>query len=100
MSVRKSDYKPFSFKCPKVGQVGIQAKLDIGAQSLVPQGMPGCWFHKGRSDSSDIFFVCGKQVLYLDSWCHIRATGWCFPGGSKMSCATMVYVSPSAEGFF
>ena len=102
LSVRKEDYKSFKVSCPKVSGVAITAKLDSCAQSCL-------WslraFFQAGFKKEDLIPVSLSMSAANKS--HIRIVGALIvrlsgisKQGENISCSTMVYVSPSADGFY
>ena len=100
LSVRREDYKSFSFQCPKVDSIQIQ--LDSCAQS-------GVWSLRDCSNAGfsreDLLPV--SLSLSAANKSHIEIVGAlfvCLEGlsadGKPISCSTLVYVSPNADWFF
>ena len=103
LSVRKKDYNSFSFKCPQVNKgVSVQVKLDTCAQSCL-------WSFKDclnagftRGDLIPVTFsmsAANKSRIEIIGALFIRLDG-VSKDGKNISSATMVYVSPKADGFF
>ena len=102
LSVRKADYKSFDIKCSGIKKGSINAKLDTCAQSclwslkdclsfgfqtedFIPVKFCISAAHKSRIE------IAGAVIVYLEA---ITSKG------KNISCSSMVYVSPAADGFF
>ena len=91
----------FSVKRPNVGSMTILAKLETCAQSCL-------WSLNECLDAGfSIHDLIPVNFTYLLPTSHTDIVGALFvrlegdlQDGTKVSCATMVYVSPSAHGFF
>ena len=101
ISVNRKDYAEFSRPCPKVSSFNVVAKLDSCAQSCL-------WSKKeylgaGFKEEDLIPVSLGLKAANKSS---IEITGAILVrinvevNNKKHSCATMVYVSPSCEGFY
>ena len=90
LSVRTNDYESFSVKRPNIGSMTILAKLDTCAQSCLWSLNECLDVGFSRHDLIPVNFTCCQQVTHRGF----------LQDGTKVSCATMVYVSPSAHGFF
>ena len=102
MSVWKKDYNDFSRPCPKLPKpVKFISKLDSCAQSCL-WSRKDC-FAAGFTEEDLIpvslnLNAANKSSIKIDGAILVRLT--VKVGGQNRSCATMVYVSPSCEGFF
>ena len=102
ISVRRKDYSDFSRPCPQIpSTTKVVAKLDSCAQSCL-------WSKKeflaaGFKENDLIPVSLGlnaanKSSIKIDGAILVRLD--VKVGGQDHSCATMVYISPSCEGFF
>ena len=102
MSVNASDYQAFRRSCPTVAPTAIIAMADTGAQSCL-WSMTG--FLAARFTPSDLIQVYIDLVAAINSPIKIagaiilRLQGHS-PDSEPFSCATMVYVSEAARGFY
>ena len=102
ISVRRKDYSDFSRPCPQISRpIKTVSKLDSCAQSCL-------WSRKeflaAGFKTEDLIPVslnlsaANKSSIKIDGAILIRIN--VTVDGEDRSCATMVYVSPSCEGFF
>ena len=102
MSVRRKDYAAFSRPCPKVpNKINIVAKLDSCCQSCL-------WSKKeflaaGFKEEDLIPVSLGlnaanKSPIKIDGAILVRLK--VAVNKKEFTCATMVYISPSSDGFF
>jgi len=102
LSVRRKDYSDFSRPCPQIpNYIKVVAKLDSCAQSCL-------WSKKeflaaGFKEEDLIPVSLGlnaanKSSIRIDGAILVRLD--VTVDGQNHSCATMVYISPSCEGFF
>jgi hypothetical protein len=102
ISVRRKDYSDFSRSCPQLpSTINVIAKLDSCAQSCL-------WSRKeflaaGFKEDDLIPVSLGlnaanKSSIKIDGAILVRLD--VKVGGKDRTCATMVYISPSCEGFF
>ena len=102
LSVRTNDYKSFSVKHPNVGSMTILAKLDTCVQSCLWSLNECLDAGFSRHDLIPVnFTLSAANMSRIDivSALLVRLEG-VLQDGTKVSCATMVYVSPSAHDFF
>ena len=101
LSVCKKDYRSFSLNCPNVASCAIDTKLDSCAQSCL-WSLRDCL--KAGFKMDDLIPVklslsaANKSRISIAGALLIRLNGKTSSG--KTICATMVYVSPDADGFF
>jgi len=102
MSVRRKDYTDFSRPCPLVpSYIKVVAKLDTCAQSCLWSKKE---FLKAGFKERDLIPVslglnaANKSSIKIDGAILVRLN--VKVDGQDNSCATMVYISPSCEGFF
>lgn len=102
LSVHGQDYKAFSFPCPQIHPITIGAKLDSCAQTCL-WSLTDCM--KAGFTKDDLMPV-SFELSAANKSC-IKVLGavlarlmWTDSAHVTRSCATMVYVSPDAEGFF
>jgi len=102
ISVRRKDYSDFSRPCPQIpSNLKVMAKLDTCAMSCL-------WSRKeflaaGFKESDLIPVSLGlnaanKSSIKIDGAVLVRLA--VTVAGQTRTCATMVYISPSSEGFF
>ena len=98
LSVRKADYKAFSHKLPSIYPATITAKLDTCAQSCLWSLKECLEFGFRQEDLIPVDFANNSQISIAGALVvHLDGTS---NDGKKMSCSTIVYISPSADGFF
>ena len=103
MTLARKDYKAFSFRRPKnFHPFTFKAKLDSCAQSCL-WSLKDCM--QAGFQKEDLIPVslklnaANKSSIEIVGAVIARLHGT-LPDGKEISCATMIYVSPSAEGFF
>ena len=102
LSVTKSDYKALSLPVPLVSPAGVTAKLDTCAQSCLWSLQECLSFGFKQEDLIPVHIsmsAANKSKIVISGaiLARLQAT---LKDGRTVSCSTMVYVSPSAEGFF
>lgn len=102
LSVRRKDYSDFSRPCPQIpNNVKVMAKMDSCAQSCLWSKKE--FFAAGFKEDDLIPVSLGlsaanKSSIKIDGAILVRLA--VTVNGQNHSCATMVYISPSCEGFF
>ena len=102
MSVNNSDYRAFGRRCPTTAPTTITAMADTGAQSCL-WSMDG-FLAAGFSEEDLVpvhvdLVAANKSPITIDGAIIVRLQGVPL-SDDKKSCATMVYVSKSAHGFY
>ena len=102
ISVVKRDYNELGFKRPDINPTKITAMADTGAQSCL-WSLDGC-FAAGFTESDLIpvsidLEAANKSPISIAGALLLRLTGTS-PTGKNISCATMVYISKQARGFY
>ena len=102
ISVNRGDYKSFGLRSPSVRPSRIRGMMDTGAQSCL-------WslndFLAAGFAMSDLVPVtmdleaANKSPITIEGAVFLRLSG-SSPTNETRSCATMVYVSRQARGFF
>ena len=101
ISVNRKDYSAFSRPCPKVSSFNVVAKLDSCAQSCLWSKKE--YLNAGFKEEDLIQVSLGLKAANKSS---IEIAGAILVrveveiNKEKHSCATMMYVSPSCEGFY
>ena len=102
LSVRRKDYTDFSRCCPQVpSKISVAAKLDSCAQTCLWSKKE---FLSAGFKEEDLIPVslglsaANKSSIKIDGAILVRITA--VVDGKQHSCATMVYISPSCQGFF
>ena len=101
ISVNRKDYSEFSRICPKVSSFNVEAKLDSCAQSCLWSKKE---YLKAGFKEEDLIPVslglkaANKSSIEISGAILVRIDVEI--NKEKHSCATMVYVSPSCEGFY
>ena len=102
MSVNHSDYQAFGRRCPTTAPTTITAMADTGAQSCLwsRDGFLAAGFSKEDLLPVHVDLVAAnKSPITIDGAIIVRLQE--IPlSDDKNSCATMVYVSKSAHGFY
>ena len=102
VSVAARDYKTFGVKCPRVAATVIRAMTDTCAQSCLWSFDECC---SAGFTSSDLIPVsidleaANKSPITIEGALLLRLSGHSSTG-KPYSCATMVYVSKQARGFY
>ena len=102
LSVRRKDYTDFSRSCPQVpSKISVAAKLDSCAQTCLWSKKE---FLSAGFKEEDLIPVslglsaANKSSIKIDGAILVRITA--MVDDKQHSCATMVYISPSCQGFF
>ena len=102
LSTNSNDYKSFGLCCPSVPSTEIIATTDTGAQSCL-WSLQDC--KKAGYDIENIKPV--NLDMSAANRSPIKVTGAIFAhltgkgqSGEPISCATMIYISPSVKGFY
>ena len=102
LSVRRKDYTDFSRSCPQVpSKISVAAKLDSCAQTCLWSKKE---FLSAGFKEEDLIPVslglsaANKSSIKIDGAILVRITA--MVDDKQHSCATMVYISPSWQGFF
>ena len=97
LSTNSSDYKSFGLCCPSVPSTEIISTTDRGAQS--------CLWSKAGFNIENIIPVnldvsaANRSPIKITGakFAHLTGKG---QNGEPISCATMIYISPSVKGFY
>ena len=102
LSVRRKDYTEFSRRCPRgPNKIRVAAKLDSCAQACLWSKKE--FFLAGFREEDLIPLSLGlsaanKSSIIIDGAILVRINS--VVDGKQHSCAAMVYISPSCQGFF
>ena len=102
MSVHPSDYRTFERRCPTITPTTINVMADSGAQSCLwsMDGFLAAGFtHDDLIPVSLDLVAANKSPITVAGAIIIRLKGKSHKG-EELSCATMVYVSKQAHGFY
>lgn len=102
MSVHSSDYRTFGYRCPTITPTSITAMADSGAQSCLwsMDGFLASGFtHDDLIPVAMDLVAANKSPITIAGAIIIRLQGKS-QSGEEISCATMVYVSKQARGFY
>ena len=102
MSVNASDYQAFRRSCPTVAQTAITAMADTGAQSCLwsTTGFLAAGFTPSDLIPVSIDLVAANMSPIKIAGAIILRLQGHLPDRGPFSCATMVYVSEAARGFY
>ena len=101
LSVDRKDYSEFSRSCPKVADINVSAKLDSCAQSCLwskKEFLKAGFTEKDLIPVSLSLKAANKSSIEISGAILVRVEVEIKK--EKHRCATMVYVSPSCEGFY
>eukprot|EP00111_Clytia_hemisphaerica_P020937 TCONS_00061733-protein len=102
LSVLSSDYKQFGKRCPSIAPSKIMALADTGAQSCLwsMDEFESLGFTKDDLIPVSInLMAANKSPIKVEGAARVRLEGTAYDG-SKRLCATMVYISRQAQGFY
>ena len=102
MSVNASDYQAFRRSCPTVAQTAITAMADTGGQSCLwsMTGFLAAGFTPSDLIPVSIDLVAANKSPIKIAGANILRLHGHSPDSETFSCATMVYVSEAARGFY
>lgn len=102
ISVRRKDYSDFSRPCPQIpNKINVVAKLDSCCQSCLwskKEFLAAGFEEKDLIPVSLGLNAANKSSIKIDGAILIRLN--VTVNKKEISCATMVYISPSCDGFF
>ena len=103
ISVSASDYRDFGRDCPRIKPSKVSVMTDSGAQSCLwsMNGFLSAGFTK--ADLLPVYIellAANKSPINIAGAIIVRLQGYHKDRGKKFSCASMVYVSEDANGFY
>ena len=103
ISVSASDYRDFGRDCPCIKPSKVSVMTDSGAQSCLwsMNGFLSAGFTKADLLPVSIeLLAANKSPINIAGAIIVRLQGYHKDRGKKFSCASMVYVSEDANGFY
>ena len=103
ISVSASDYRDFGRDCPYIKPSKVSVMTDSGAQSCLwsMNGFLSAGFTKADLLPVSIeLLAANKSPINIAGAIIVRLQGYHKDRGKKFSCASMVYVSEDANGFY
>ena len=101
ISVNRKDYSAFSRPCPKVANFNVSAKLDSCAQSCLwskKEFLSAGFKEEDLIPVSLALKAANKSSIEISGAILVRIEAEI--NKEKHHCATMVYISPSCDGFY